>query len=158
MTTQQIIGVITDEPGGISVAVLGLSERCWKCGETTMLAAGLRFEEPIGIPMPDTNDGFLLFDDETSDIIAGILTPKIRKQHSVGEIKMRYSKSADGSYVSNGCVHCGAIQGNYPLQEVFESIYANAGQLAEAHANLSVITRLRVPVWVVAELSRRFEG
>jgi hypothetical protein len=30
-------------------------------------------------------------------------------------VKDRFSKTAGGSYLSNGCEHCDAIQGDWPL-------------------------------------------
>jgi hypothetical protein len=38
---------------------------------------------------------------------------------NIGEIKRRFSNSLKKSYVSNGCVHCGVLQGEFFNHEVF---------------------------------------
>ena len=54
-----------------------------------------------------------------------ILSPKLLKQHGIGEVKPRYSKTLGGSYLSNGCIHCDALQGRF-----FEHKYAYDSQKA----------------------------
>jgi hypothetical protein len=45
-------------------------------------------------------------------------------------IKDRFSRTAGGSYLSNGCQHCDAIQGDWPLGRAI-SDWAHAGSLEE---------------------------
>lgn len=55
-----------------------------------------------------------------ADLLREILPMAIRRQHRVGLIKPRFSKTEGGSYLSNGCFECGALQGRF-----FEHQYVN---------------------------------
>jgi len=155
MLQQSIKQEIHDDIQGIWTTVLGIKETCWKCKKPTTLAAGLRFDCHVGITQADDSNGFLIFDDDTSDIIASVLNPVVRQQCGVGVIRMRYSRTADANYLANGCVHCDAIQGNFPLRELIDAAHANHGSEAKAHRAMTTLVRLRLPQWVMHELERR---
>lgn len=46
-------------------------------------------------------------------VVASMLPLTLLKQHGVGAIKRRHSKAEGGDYLSNGCVHCDALQGRF---------------------------------------------
>ena len=50
---------------------------------------------------------------------AQLVPDDVRRREQVGEIKARYSRTAERSYVSNGCLHCDALQGADPLRQNF---------------------------------------
>lgn len=58
--------------------------------------------------------------DTDADLLREILPMAIRQEHPVGPIKPRFSKTEGGSYLSNGCFECGALQGRF-----FEHHYVN---------------------------------
>jgi len=58
-------------------------------------------------------------DNGIPELIMGHTDNKILASHGVGVIKSRYSKTVDGSYLSNGCYHCDAIQGDFFISNIF---------------------------------------
>ena len=49
---------------------------------------------------------------------------------AAGTIKPRVSRTAGGAYLSNGCEHCDAIQGDWPIGRVINE-YGSAAPLSE---------------------------
>jgi hypothetical protein len=66
----------------------------------------------------------------------------------VGEVKVRSSRTAGESYVSNGCFHCDALLGNFFLfhEELLEVL------VTQGTAGLRVLAGFSIPVteWQVA--------
>lgn len=96
----------------IKVSIIPLYDDCWKCHKNTTVIAGVLLECQNG-KYSEFFDFPLLFDIflEISDFI------KCSKTHNIGEIKKRYSKTVQDSYLSNGCNSCDAIYGNFYLRE-----------------------------------------
>jgi hypothetical protein len=109
----------------IELRILGLPMSCWKCGKETVAVVG-------AIPL-DLDP--LLFsrtsDDDVLALVARILPAGVP---GVGVIKIRESKTAGHSYLSNGCVDCDALLGNFFVfhEELMEFLVVEGvGQLTE---------------------------
>lgn len=100
---------------------------CWKCQKTTNVVTGLNFAASRILPgCPDIPTTIYEFDECLPDggaVIASMLPAPLLKRHGIGELKPRKSKTAGGEYLSNGCVHCDALQGKF-----FEHEYAFEAQ------------------------------
>lgn len=57
--------------------------------------------------------------DGAAEVMA-ILPRSILSRHGVGVVKPRSSKTASERYLSNGCVHCDALQGRF-FESAFEA-------------------------------------
>lgn len=102
---------------------------CWRCKKPTGVVMGLTFAASRILPghsdIPTT-----IY--EMSDSLPGgdavvmsMLPASLLRQHGIGVIKPRYSKTAGEKYLSNGCIHCDALQGSF-----FEHEYAFDGKKA----------------------------
>ena len=45
--------------------------------------------------------------------VMSILPPELLAKHGIGAVKPRWSKTEGREYISNGCVHCDALQGRF---------------------------------------------
>jgi hypothetical protein len=100
---------------GVRVTVLGLALNCWRCGLPTTAIVGM---EPSG-------------DDGVATAAAGFNLKIACALHGqplpdrVGEVKPRRSATAGHSYLSNGCRHCDALLGGFPLSDAFQEAAVN---------------------------------
>ena len=51
--------------------------------------------------------------EDGAPVVARMLPAALLKSHGIGELRPRYSRTEGGSYLSNGCVHCDALQGRF---------------------------------------------
>lgn len=95
--------------------VIPHSEPCWKCKKTTTMVLGVSFYNKQGV-----NVALEVFGDSwiPKFLREHIGNDKLRV-HGVGTIKPRSSKTRNDRYLSNGCVHCDAIMGNFFVSEAF---------------------------------------
>jgi hypothetical protein len=107
-----------------TVVVRGFDHICWKCRQHTNLRRGCRCgkiaaKRRLGVVRGQAR-----------------LEPCPRLPQQAGmtaladSIKERFSRTAGGAYLSNGCQHCDAIQGDWPLGRAV-SDYAQSGPLDE---------------------------
>lgn len=90
--------------------------KCWACSEWTNLVFSLELWSEDGSEAAD-----LQLSDITDDLMP-VLIPNPLHAWKVGPIKRRYSKTVGGSYISNGCVNCGALQGRFFDTEVMHRL------------------------------------
>jgi hypothetical protein len=76
------------------------------------------------------SDDWVWFEDKHALAFARDLLLKAGQVQLAATIKDRFSKTAGDSYLSNGCQHCDAIQGDWPLGRVI-SDYAFVAPLEE---------------------------
>lgn len=94
---------------------------CWRCKKPTNIVTGLVFAAGRVFPGHPSIDTSIY---ELADAPGGVeglqaLFPVQRlKSLGVGAIKPRHSKTEGRAYMSNGCVHCDAIQGRFFEHEV----------------------------------------
>jgi competence protein CoiA len=105
------------------VDVEAVQIRCWRCKKETGVVMGLVFAASrvlAGCPdipasIYDIGEGL---PDGAAEVMS-ILTSALLKQHGIGVVKPRWSKTEGREYISNGCLHCDALQGRF-----FEHEYA----------------------------------
>jgi hypothetical protein len=107
--------------------VRGLDHTCWKCGEATTCVIAVHAEGGR------QSDDWVWFEDKHALAFARELLLKAGQVQLAATIKDRFSKTAGDSYLSNGCQHCDAIQGDWPLSHVI-SDYALGAPLEELPA------------------------
>lgn len=99
-------------PASISTAPIS----CWRCKKTTRIVHGVTFEACKVLP-EHPNIYAALYDFESLDsgatLLAALFPSHLLRKHEIGAIKDRYSRTMGGSYLSNGCVHCDALQGRF---------------------------------------------
>lgn len=89
---------------------------CWRCKQDTRIVHGITFHAnkillghaDIYAELGDV-DGL----DDRKELLEALFPPSLMRQHGIGAIKDRYSRTAGTSYLSNGCIHCDALQGRF---------------------------------------------
>jgi hypothetical protein len=121
----------------LAVWVVGLADHCWKCQQLTVNVVGL-------LPQ-DAGEDELLTTDVTNQLamaVAKALLAEEAQAARVGVIKQRFSRTLGQSYLSNGCVACDALQGDFPLfHEALPEVLAEGGL-----GSLSLLASGAVPV------------
>ena len=92
------------------VDLVGVEEICWRCRRPTVALIGVR-------PHNGRRAGSLVScqDEKVLAYAAAALPADAAARMSVGAIKPRFSRTRNGEYLSNGCVHCDALLGDFYL-------------------------------------------
>ena len=106
----------------ISLRVLGLARPCWKCGQLTTCVVGLYPDTPAKAYW-----GLVTTDGESALTTAVSLLRGAGQIDLAATIKPRYSRAAQARYLSNGCRHCDALQGDFPLSEDLQDAFVSKG-------------------------------
>ncbi|MET9770338.1 hypothetical protein [Streptomyces sp. NPDC006415] len=115
----------TPPPGSgttVALRVLALTRDCWSCGKDTVCLTGLYPQRPArGYAGLHTTDN-----PHTMALVQRLL-----QQHGHGSlaatIKSRYSRTMRERQLANGCAHCDALQGNFPVHEEAHRRLASGG-------------------------------
>jgi hypothetical protein len=107
----------------------------------TMALVGLLPPEGDECDMLDCSDPDVLA------VVPGLLDPALAKHHQVDAVKNRYSRTVGYEYMSNGCVHCDALLGAFPLREEVTEVVLELGV-----AGLARLDSVDVPVAVFDRL------
>lgn len=99
-------------PVSISTALVS----CWRCKQDTRIVHGITFHTNKVLPghadiyaeLGDI-DGL----DNRKELLEALFPPNLMSRHGIGAVKNRYSRTAGTSYLSNGCIHCDALQGRF---------------------------------------------
>jgi hypothetical protein len=94
------------------VVVRGLDHTCWKCHQPTTCVVAVH---DAGA---QRSDDWVWFEDKHALALARDLLLGAGKGRLAATIKSRFSRTAGGAYLSNGCEHCDAIQGDWPIGRV----------------------------------------
>ena len=118
---------------------------CWKCGSATRIVTWLTGQ--IG-PHEVRYDLDLV--DEVP-VLAQLVQGAVEHRQDIGTIKPRFSKTVQGSYLSNGCARCDALIGRFYEHEAWYCNNENVGTIQwkldpQAKAMLNAETR-RWGVW-----------
>ena len=102
----------------LPVSIYVASIKCWRCQRTTDII----FEICIGSNYGDYRYELRVEDfEEHEDLLQDILS-RLPEELALGEIKQRYSRTAEDAYLSNGCSHCDALFGKfYAHRYVFDA-------------------------------------
>ena len=98
----------------------GVEINCWRCKKPTVVIVGITAEISKVLPAHDDLP-FSIYDfgynklsrNESLAVLKTIIPHSLYQKGRVGQIKMRYSKTEGNEYMSNGCAHCGALQGRF---------------------------------------------
>jgi hypothetical protein len=107
-----------------TVVVRGLDHTCWKCGELITCVVAIHTQEAR------QSDDWLWLEDKHALSLARDLLGGAGQGRLPATIKERFSKTAGGNYLSNGCPRCDAIQGDWPLGQAIAD-YASGAPLEE---------------------------
>jgi hypothetical protein len=102
--------------------VLGLTHKCWKCGQNTVCVAGLYPAHPSR-----TYVGIHTIGDERTMALAKRLLQQNGWADLARSIQSRYSKTMGEWSLANCCQHCGSLQGNFFVGEEALSLVAADG-------------------------------
>jgi hypothetical protein len=106
----------------VPARAMGAQTTCWKCKRQTCLLLGI--ELLLERTFPGFENARIGLDRIGSDPLRGAqwlsahLPLDPLRANGVGEVKPRYSRTMDERYLSNGCVHCDALQGRMYEHEV----------------------------------------
>lgn len=127
------------EPDGhVTLIVVGLHQLCWRCDQMTVCVVG--FTRPGRLSVSEVVQA----EDEGLLSWAAQLVPEdVRRREQVGVIKARFSRTAERSYVSNGCFHCDALQGAVPLGQSF---LAQAAAWGDTVKRMPAVHQVHLPV------------
>ena len=105
------------------------NNQCWRCKRKTRVILGIGIYDREGINLER-----LYFHDDTKMSVPNFILQHVNNseltKNRIAPIKRRYSNAMQGSYHSNGCFHCDAIQGQHFLwDEWVESCYNESGKL-----------------------------
>lgn len=122
----------------IPVRILALRHECWKCGETTACVAGLYPQRPA------RTDYWARSVDETSRAWIKPLLEDAGFARLAGAIKPRWSATAGVRYLSSGCEHCDALQGDFFLHEEASDLVREDGMDA---LETLLVAEVPTPMW-----------
>lgn len=105
-----------------TIQVVAIPERCYGCGGTTRGIVGVLATRRAGTVFREF--------DEVAVALAEVLDPEALAIGGIGTIKPRRSRTR-GRYMSNGCVHCDAILGSFPLWERLNEVLSEGFQLED---------------------------
>lgn len=88
------------------VSIWGAPDSCWSCGAQTLVVT--RIEITYGPNAPY----FTLSDFGKHRELVPVLLDNLPALPDFGAIKYRPSKTMGGTYLSNGCAHCGVLYGD----------------------------------------------
>ncbi|MEV5910522.1 hypothetical protein ACWEGX_09730 [Streptomyces chartreusis] len=118
--------------------MLALKRPCWKCGEVTTCVVGLYPDRPSpaeGSP-------------RTVDESSRAWIKELLRDHGfvrlAASIKPRWSSTLGSRYLSNGCLHCDALQGDFPLEEEASDLVRERGMQA---LDTLLVAEIASPVW-----------
>ncbi|MFF9217410.1 hypothetical protein [Streptomyces viridosporus] len=119
-------------------ADLALQRECWKCGETTACVAGLYPQRPA------RTDYWARSVDETSHAWIKPLLEDAGFTRLADAIKPHWSATSGERYLSSDCEHCGALQGDLPVDEEASNLVREDG--VDALETL-LVAEIPAPVW-----------
>lgn len=105
----------------IRLKVLGLTLKCWKCGQDTACVAGLYPDRPSR-----TYVGIHSVGDDQTLALARQLLQQSGLSDLARVIQSRYSKTMRERSLANCCQHCDALQGNFFVgEEAFSRVVSH---------------------------------
>jgi hypothetical protein len=107
----------------VAVTLLALPGDCWRCGRPVLPLAGVLVPSRRGTR-------FIEFSSVGPRLAATVSAEQLASL-GVGRIKMRRSRVRPEGYLANGCVHCDAILGDFPLREDLVAFQSEGGDLSE---------------------------
>lgn len=100
----------------MQLAVEAASTPCWRCKKETKVVTGLTFAASRVLPGCEDLDTDIYQFEKLPDgikLLGSLLPRDLLRKHGIGTLKPRSSKTEGRAYLSNGCVHCDALQGRF---------------------------------------------
>jgi len=99
----------------VPLEISSVKQDCWKCHKPTSIITSLEFRVDLVVPgAKPIALGLADFDTpEGLPILAQALEQTDLRKYGIGDIRRRYSRTRGMAYLSNGCVHCDALQGAF---------------------------------------------
>jgi len=92
------------------VDLVGVEEMCWRCRRSTVALIGVRSHNGRRAgSLESCQDEIILA------YAAAAMPAEAAARMGVGLVKPRFSRTRNGEYLSNGCVHCDALLGDFYL-------------------------------------------
>lgn len=114
----------------IPLVVRGMQYPCWRCRDEDLAVVAVHPEGMIGVnDVVPTEGGLALA--YSAELLAEAGHPQ------AATIKLRRSRSANETYLSNGCIHCDAIFGQFFVAEEVMAVLA-AGTVSSLPALITV--------------------
>ena len=98
-------GIAIGTSGQVEIFVSAL--HCWSCGSETQIVSGIHVvvgPNRFRFSVPDFDSHLGLFE---------LIRHRLPSNPQIGVVRQRYSRTQGQSYLSNGCVHCDAIFGQF---------------------------------------------
>jgi hypothetical protein len=108
----------------VTVVVRGFETFCWRCREPTTCIVAVHAQAC------QHSEEWVWFEDKPALELARRLLLDAGQDRLATAIKQRFSRTASARYLSNGCLHCDAIQGDWPLGQAI-SDYASGATLGD---------------------------
>lgn len=108
----------------IPLEVIAAEAECWKCKRPTNIVTELVFAASRVFPgHPDIHTSIHELAEASNGIddMKALFPASDLQTHGIGAIKPRYSKTVGAAYMSNGCLHCDALQGQWFEHEVMDA-------------------------------------
>lgn len=127
--------------GRAILVVRGLPYQCWRCGHDDVAAAAVHDKTYVGLP----GMGLVMTNEEVALAYARELLQVVGHPQAA-TVKVRQSRTAGGSYLSNGCIQCDALFGAFFISETLIGVLAD-----DATDSLPVLTEIERPAieWYV---------
>jgi len=97
----------------LTAEVIPHYEHCWRCKKETGII--------LGVSIKDTRNNNVSFEKFSSEGLPELILSNVDMsclaKHNIGMLKTRYSKTRGERYLSNGCIHCDALMGDFFVSE-----------------------------------------
>lgn len=112
MTNVQLHDYLPDENEYINIGIVLIYMGCWKCKKSIPVVAGIRMT-----CQNEKYDRFFDFPFLMEELVKTTEVKKCLHNNQIGEVKERFSKTVDQKYLSNGCIYCDSIIGDFYLRK-----------------------------------------
>lgn len=121
---------------------------CWRCKRVTpVIAVHSDYVSLCGHELHSMS----ISDEDLGMEILKLQKHGFKQLTDLAPIKKRYSKTVGNSYWSNGCKWCGAIVGEWFLEDaLLENLYENSHPILELPFNLSKLKSKDYPHWCLS--------
>ncbi len=93
----------------LNARVCYAEDDCWRCRKPINTITSL----DIYTSQDEFINSLPFTDERVAKWIANHISERTLWNNGIGTVKMRYSKTVGRKYMSNGCIHCDALQGNF---------------------------------------------
>lgn len=133
----------------VPARLVAVPERCWRCAAPTLAIAGILVDPDLG---DGDEEGFVEFDEDIARAIGRQMTAEQLAELRIGPLRPRWSGTVGRRYLSNGCLACDALLGNFPLHKALVEFLHDGGAYDEL-----VVADVEVPEAILPAAQRERE-